>query len=509
MYESASSRRVAPDPSASAPPGPDGTAADGSAVHYDRRHILIVLLIPLAMSLLQVSSVNVVLPVIQNSTGASSGQLQWVLSGYALTLGITLAPAGRIGDLIGRAEVFIIGVALFTLTSGACGLVSHPTTLNACRFLQGIAAGLYSPQVTGIIQQYFRGQARAKAFSLFGFVVSVSVALGPIMSGTLISWLGPNIGWRGSFLINLPLGLIAVIAAFYVLPRETGRRRNATTHTRLDLDPLGMALLVLCVLGIMLPFVTHGSPAVWTLLPVAACLGIAWVLWELHYARRGHQPMVDLRLFTLPSFSFNMGVSSLQFLGTTSVFALVAIFIQQGLGKSALAAALIGLPNAVAAAVTSLWVARYAITRGRGLQIVAVAAIAFGIAFAGFAAVLAVLGYPLWWMSIGLGITGVGQGAMTSINQTQAMIDIPQAQGSIAGGMMQTVQRIATAIGTAMMTGILFGVVERAEAVSLHTWAEGIALSFGVITAVMMASLAVAFSYWWIGHQKMKALGLK
>ena len=205
---------------------PKWVSVVGTSRRYNRNLMLVVLLIALAMSLIQVSSVNVALSSIATATGASSTELQWILSGYALAIGVALVPSGRLGDLIGRAELFTAGMVLFTLASTACGLVSHAGVLNVLRVLQGLAAGVFSPQITGIIQQYFRGQARAKAFALFGFVISVSVALGPVMAGVLIQLLGGQTGWRSTFLINLPLGVAGVVAALMWLPFGAERRRR-------------------------------------------------------------------------------------------------------------------------------------------------------------------------------------------------------------------------------------------------------------------------------------------
>lgn len=476
---------------------PPHTARRRTVRTPNRRHILFVVLLPLSMSLLQVSSVNVALPVIQESTGASTGQLQWILSGYALAIGLTLAPAGRLGDLIGRSRVFVAGVALFTLACLVCGTVSHPGALNACRLVQGVAAGLYSPQVTGLIQQYFSGQARAKAFSLFGFVVSVSVAAGPLMSGFFIQWLGADVGWRTSFLVNVPIGIAAIIGGVVVLPRGEVQRGSGG---KLDLDPLGSILLMFSVLSIMLPFATHGSRAVWLLLPLAVVFGVGWVFWELHYARRGHQPMVDMHLFKLPSLSFNMGIATLQFFGVTSVLVLVALFLQEGLGKAAIIAALVGLPNAIASAFSSLWSAKYALTHGRGMQVLAVIAMVVGIILAGIAVVMVAAGYPVWIISIGVFIEGLGQGVMSATNQTQTMMDIPPAQGSIVGGITQTVQRMATAIGTTVTTGILFRTVQSGDGAALENWSHGMMYSMGAITLEMTIGLAIAVWYWRLGR---------
>src|SRR6185312_7574536 len=146
-----------------------------------RWRILAVLLVTMFMSLVGVSIVNVVRPAIQASLGASQSDIQWVLAGYALTFGVVLVAAGRAGDVYGRGALFIAGVAIFTLSSVAAGLAPDPLSLNIARFIQGVGSGLVNPQVLGMIQQYFRGPERGRAYGAMGTVVGFSVAIGPLL----------------------------------------------------------------------------------------------------------------------------------------------------------------------------------------------------------------------------------------------------------------------------------------------------------------------------------------
>src|SRR5690625_1020400 len=142
-----------------------------------RWRILAVLLAVIFMSLVSVSIVNVALPSIQRDLGAAQSDIQWVLSGYALTFGVILVAAGRAGDIMGRGGIFLVGVGIFTASSVAAGLAPDPLWLNAARFVQGIGSGLLNPQGIGMIQQYFRGPERGRAFGYFGTTVGVSVAI--------------------------------------------------------------------------------------------------------------------------------------------------------------------------------------------------------------------------------------------------------------------------------------------------------------------------------------------
>lgn len=175
---------------------------------FHRGRMLVVLLSILAMTMMAISAINVALPSIESSLGASNSDVQWMLSGYALAFGMVLVAAGRTGDVLGRSSVFLAGVALFTVASLICATVHDPMWMNAMRIVQGVGAGISTPQVNGMIVQYFSGQQRAWAFSLFGLVVSASVAIAPLLTGLLINSLGPNAGWRASFLWNVPIGVL-------------------------------------------------------------------------------------------------------------------------------------------------------------------------------------------------------------------------------------------------------------------------------------------------------------
>src|SRR4051812_13407985 len=165
------------------------------------------------MTLLDVSIVNVALPSIKIGLGAGDNELQWIVSGYALTLGLLLVPSGRAGDAHGRRTVFMIGVALFSLASAVCGLAPSAGVLIAARLLQGCAGGLITPQISGFIQTLFRGQERGIAFGLFGTVVGISTAIGPLLGGALIALFGTDEGWRAVFFVNLPVGVVALVLA--------------------------------------------------------------------------------------------------------------------------------------------------------------------------------------------------------------------------------------------------------------------------------------------------------
>src|SRR3954454_13633751 len=170
------------------------------------------------MTLLDVSIVNVALPSIRNDLHLSSGELQWVLSGYALTFGLLLVPAGRFGDARGRRDVFIAGLAIFTLASAAAGLATGPLWLVIARLIQGAASGVVNPQVSGLIQQLFEPRERGRPFGLLGATIGISTAIGPLLGGLLTKIFGAAEGWRWIFYINVPIGVVAILLGWRWIP---------------------------------------------------------------------------------------------------------------------------------------------------------------------------------------------------------------------------------------------------------------------------------------------------
>ncbi|WP_167149654.1 MFS transporter [Actinomyces sp. ZJ308] len=458
----------------SRPPAPDAAAPD-------HKRLLPTLLIPAFVTLLAVSSVNVILPAVSQDLSAGTAGLQLVVSGYALVFGVVLVPAGRAGDVMGRGRIFVIGMILFGAGSLASGLAPDVVTLNLARVVMGIGSGLLNPQVAGMIQQFYSGEARGRAFGIFGAVIGVSVAVGPVISGGLIGWLGGDWGWRTSFLINVPLVLLGIWAARRYLPDSAWRRQDddgredrtdgadhedradragMPRRSGVDLDPVGMVLLAVGTLLVMIPFMEASAGAwIWGL--EAAGIGVigAWVAWERRYRARGGAPMVDLSLLAIPSFAYGSLAIAVYFLGYTSVWIIVAQYVQAGLGSTALASGIIGVPAALAGSVAAAVAGRRVIRVGRVMVLGGMALGMAGLlASVGVIHMHASAGWSPWWLTLTLLLLGVGQGLVVSPNQTLSLADVPLEYAGAAGGILQTGERIGTSIGIAAITGLTFRV---------------------------------------------------
>lgn len=493
---------------------PASPAAGAEGFTTEQRRILLVSLIVAFLSLLSVSIVNVVLPSIEESLDASSAALQWILSGYALAFGVVLVAAGRAGDIYGRGKIFVAGLVLFGTGSLVAGFAADPVTLNIARVVMGLGSGFINPQVTGLIQQYFAGAQRGRAFGLFGGIIGVSVAVGPVLGGILVAAFGTEWGWRASFLVNVPFVVLAVIGAFLWLPpsawraavsspansaavglqtsaavSETPRASRVAVGMRrlADLDPLGVVLLGSGTLLVMLPFVEREAGTwIWSSLPIGLLLVVVWVRWEKRCKRSGRAPMVDIDLFRTRSFSNGTLLVSIHFLGMTSVWVLLALWMQSGLGHTALAAGLIGLPSALANAIFAPIAGRHITRIGRPLVLWGFALALTGLSLTVVAVVLHyAMGTSEWWLLCTLGFLGTGQALIISPNQTLTLSEVPLRYAGSAGGVLQTGQRVGTSIGIAVITGIAFTVL------ASHGWMMAFVAGFAVIFVVVAAAATV------------------
>ncbi|VVJ20347.1 Uncharacterized MFS-type transporter [Amycolatopsis camponoti] len=411
------------------------------------------------MGLLDVSIVNVALPSMQSGLHASSGGIRWVVSGYALAFGLVLVTGGRLGDAFGRRTMFLGALAAFVITSALAGAAPNETTVVIARLAQGVAAGMLTPQNTGLIQDLFRGPERGRAFGMFGAVVGISTAVGPILGGVILAVFGTQDGWRWVFYVNVPIGVVAFALALRLLPRSEKKQ----FRVRSEIDFLGIVLLAVAVLGVLLPVIESddGGPArLWWMFVVALVFGFAFVRWERAVVRRGRTPLLDTRLFTgTPGYASGAAVGALYFCGFAGIWLVFAMFFQQGLGYTPLQSGLSVTPFALGSAVSAAVAGRFVPTLGRRLTVTGLAMVAVGLLAVALLAELVPPSASGWAFALPLLFAGVGGGMVISPNTTLTLECVPVRMAGVAGGALQTGQRIGTAIGTAVLASVFGAVV--------------------------------------------------
>jgi EmrB/QacA subfamily drug resistance transporter len=442
------------------------------------------------MSLLDVSIVNVALPSIQRGIGANAGTVQWVVSGYALTFGLVLVAGGRLGDALGRRRMFLIALAAFVVASAFAGAAPTALLLVIARLVQGCTAGLLTPQNSGLIQDLFRGAERGRAFGMFGAVVGISTAVGPVLGGLILAVFGEQDGWRWVFYVNVPIGVVAFILAMRLLPGKPGRR----TKLRSEIDFVGMVLLGLTVVGVLLPLVESeqdGLRRLWWLFPIAAVFGAAFVWWERRIVRHGRSPLMDIRLFTsTPGYASGAALGAVYFCGFAGIWLVFALFFQQGLGYSPLLSGLSVTPFALGSAVSAALAGRLVARLGRRLTVTGLVLVIVGLS------TVALLGWLIPPRHVGLIlalpllVAGIGGGMVISPNTTLTLECVPTSMAGVAGGALQTGQRIGTAIGTAVLAGVFRSTVGASH--GHFTMALSVAMLCSVGFIVIALALGIA-----------------
>jgi EmrB/QacA subfamily drug resistance transporter len=466
-----------------------GDPADTTEADPRRWKALSVTLVAGFMSLLDVTVVAVALPSMQRELHTSAPAIQWVVSGYALTFALVLVTAGRLGDALGRRRIFLLALTAFVLCSAAAGAAPGVTLLVVARLAQGVAAGCLAPQNSALIQQMFRGTERGRAFGLFGATVGVSSAVGPVVGGLVLTLAGGDDGWRWLFYLNVPVGALALVLGWRLLPQVKPGRRE-----RLDLP--GVALLGTGVLALMLPLVMAESGGVrrlWWLFLAGAALLVAFARWERRVGARDGQPLLHPRLLTSTrGYAAGAAIATLYFVGFSGVWLVFALFFQNGQGYSPLRSGLAVTPFALGSAAGAVVSGRLVERLGRLLTVCGLAGVLVGLGTAGTALRLVPGGAAVWWAAPALLVGGLGSGCVISPNITMTLRDVPVRMAGAAGGALQTGQRLGGAVGTAALPGLFYLVLGHDG----HHYRTALAVALGSGLLPVLCALGLAVHDW-------------
>jgi EmrB/QacA subfamily drug resistance transporter len=442
------------------------------------------------MTLLDVSIVSVALPSIQRGLGTDPAGAQWVISGYALTFGLTLVPAGRLGDALGRRRMFLLALTGFVVCSALAGAAPTIELLVAARLAQGLAAGALAPQNSALIQNLFTGAERGRAFGFFGATVGVSTAVGPVVGGVILALAGEPDGWRWIFLVNVPIGVVALVLAARLLPHRGSRGGRG------HVDLVGVALLGAGVLAVLLPLVraSGGGLRQWWLFVVGAALLVAFARWEYRVVRRGREPLLDPRLVTqTPGYAPGASIGMAYFVGFSGVWLVFALFFQAGLGYSPLRSGLAVTPFALGSALSAVAGGRLVERYGRLLTVLGLGGVTAGL---GATALLLLLAPPSAAgpaIAVPMFLAGIGGGLVIPPNLTLTLRCVPVRMAGSAGGALQTGQRIGAAVGTAALAGFFYAVL----AATAGDYRVAVAVTLAGALVPMLVALGLAVREWW------------
>ena len=451
---------------------------------------LAVLLLASFMNLIDVTIVNVALPSLQESLGADASHIEWVIAGYVLAFALGLLPFGRLGDIVGRTHMFLIGVGAFTVASAACGLAPNIEWLIAARVLQGLAGAIMTPQVLAIATVTFPPEERGQSFSLFGLSAGLAAVAGPIVGGLLI---GANLGgldWRPIFLVNIPVGILAIVLGWFIIPRPPG-------HPDLKNDYVGILIFGASMVALVYPLVegrTLGWPLwIWGMM-AASIVGLgAFVLWEKRMAEASQPQLLNFSLITNPQFVLGALIATIFSSGIPGFFMVISLLLQAGFDFTPLESGLTNTPFSVGVLVVSLISGRFGSHYLRTRVALSAVFLVSGMVWIHF--IVAGIGDTIdhWWFLPPLFLAGIGLGLGFSALFQAVLANVPPRDAGAGAGSLQAFQQVGGAIGVALIGQIFFSMLESARdwgATSVH---QAFAVSAATAIWYLVGSFGLVF----------------
>lgn len=414
-----------------------------------------IVLVAAFLVLADTSIVNVAVPVLQSHLGASFSETQWVVAIYQLTYAVFLITGGRLGDLYGRRRLFVIGLVGFILTSAACGFATSPAMLIASRALQGATAALMDPQTLTVIQVVVPAERRPKAFAALGMVVSAATIAGPMLSGVLIQLNLFGSSWRPAFLVNLPIGIVAVVAALLYLPESRSEQAR-----KLDLPAV---LIVTAALSCLCYPLIEGHERGWPWWTFALMI-VSIPLFGLFALRcaKVHQvtqsALVPPSLWRDRAFTVGLMMYMLAYSGITSFFLYQSLMLQFAYNYSALTVAAVMSPFAIGSLVgyySSTPFARR--TSSRVAVTVGSLVWSLGVVAVGMTTLLAGNGLKGWYFIPSFVVAGLGLGLALAPLLGLVLGSIRSSDAGSASGTLSTGQQVGAVLGVALIGAVFFG----------------------------------------------------
>ncbi|HXP54312.1 MAG TPA: DHA2 family efflux MFS transporter permease subunit [Streptosporangiaceae bacterium] len=444
--------------------------------------ILLTLSLGFFMTLLDLTIVNIAIPDMRRDLHASLAEIGWVINAYVIVLAVLMITAGRLGDLRGRRNLFILGIAVFTLASAAAGLSRSGTELIAARIVQGFGAALAMPQTMAIIIAIFPRDRRGAALGVWGGVAALATIAGPTVGGVLVTWRG----WRWIFFVNIPLGIVAMVLAVLIIP-------DVRTGRRLPLDLPGVLIASAGLVAITYGLVEGQScdwGTVWSFvsIPLIFVAGVALlVIFVLVQAlRQARRPLLPFTLFQDRNYTLMAAASVIISIGLVGMALPLTLYLQTVLGFSAIKAGLTIAPASLASGFSAPFAGKLADQGGKYLLITG-----FTLYATGLISICLVAGPASHWYDLlpGYVITGLGVGFTMSPMQTIATRNVDPALAGAASGVLNTTRQTGSALGSAVVLAIL---QNRLAAHVSYVSAMRFALAFPIAMLLLAAVLCAA-----------------
>jgi EmrB/QacA subfamily drug resistance transporter len=456
-----------------------------------------VVLAAMIMNLLDSTIVNVAAPSIQRDLGMSSSALVWIAAAYTLAIAVGLMAGGRLGDMFGRKRMLMIGLTGFVVASAACAVAWSPGSLIAARVVQGLAAAMLTPQAFGLIRDLFPPAQMTKAFAALGPVIGLSTVAGPIVAGLLLKANLFGSDWRALFLINLPLGVFALIVGGRVLPARPAE------HGRVRLDFVGTLLLAGAAFLLVFPLVdgrTLGWPAwIFGVLAAAAPLLGLFAAQQRYRVRSGRTPLVEFSVLGKRSYLSGV-VFVLVFFSSIVGFSLtMGLFLQIGLGFTPIHASLLLAAMAAGAFIGSGVGAWAATAVGRPILHIGLAIMAAGtlVLYLSLHAVRETVGS--FTLIPGLAVFGIGMGMIFVPLFSIIMGEIADREVGSASGLLESSQQLGASLGVSILATLFFSTLSAGGGAQHPAMAvPGSLLAAERTLLITLAMIVAAFALGWL-----------
>jgi EmrB/QacA subfamily drug resistance transporter len=456
-----------------------------------------VVLAAMIMNLLDSTIVNVAAPSIQRDLGMSSAALEWIAAAYTLAIAVGLMTGGRLGDKFGRKRMLMIGLTGFVVASAACAVAWSPGSLIAARVVQGLAAAMLTPQAFGLIRDLFPPAQMTKAFAALGPVIGLSTVAGPIVAGLLLKANLFGSDWRALFLINLPLGVFALIVGGRVLPARPAE------HGRVRLDFVGTLLLAGAAFLLVFPLVdgrTLGWPAwIFGVLAAAAPLLGLFAAQQRYRVRSGRTPLVEFSVLGKRSYLSGV-VFVLVFFSSIVGFSLtMGLFLQIGLGFTPIHASLLLAAMAAGAFIGSGVGAWAATAVGRPILHIGLAIMAAGtlVLYLSLHAVRETVGS--FTLIPGLAVFGIGMGMIFVPLFSIIMGEIADREVGSASGLLESSQQLGASLGVSILATLFFSTLSAGGGAQHPAMAvPGSLLAAERTLLITLAMIVAAFALGWL-----------
>jgi EmrB/QacA subfamily drug resistance transporter len=431
----------------------------------------------LFMIMLDNTIVNVALPSIQRDLEIGISELEWVVNGYALTFAVVMLTGGKLADLLGRRLIFVVGLAIFTAASLACGMAPSAEWLIGARIVQGVGAALMNPATLSIITATFPPRQRGMAIGIWAGVSALALAIGPLVGGVIAE----HLHWGWIFFINVPVGVLAILVARLVIT-ET---RDTSAEQRLDVPGLATSAVGLFALTYgLIEANTYGwtSVRILSLFGLAAAALVAFVVLEL----RQRVPMLDLSLFRDSTFAGANTVMMLVALAMFGVFFFVSLFVQNILGYSATEAGATFLPMTLLIILIAPFAGRYS-DRVGSRWLMGAGMVCVGVSLLIFSTLD--MGSDFWSLLPGLLVGGVGMALAMTPTTAAAMGAVPVDKAGVGSAVLNSMRQVGGSLGIAVMGAIVTSHVEPVSTPTAETAAQFVS---GFQDALLVAA-AIAF----------------